>query len=85
MPKILNDLLAQQDNIKKSNKYFRIDRRMKVYEIAETVNISIGFEHTTLQGHLVIKKQLPRWVLQQLTVDQQQERVDDSERCLRLF
>ena len=41
----------------------------------------LGLEY----GHLSMRKLCSKWVPHLLTVDQKQQRVDDSERCLELF
>lgn len=48
-------------------------------EIPDTLKISILYEH------LGMRKLCSKWVTRLLTVDQKQQRVDDSEHCLDLF
>ena len=58
---------------------------MKLHEIAEELKISEGSLFTILQEHLSMRKLCSKWVLHLLTVNQKQQRVDNSECCLQLF
>ena len=67
---------------KKLHKLVLADRKLKLCEIAVGLNISEGSVFTILHEHLSMRKLCSKWVLRLLTVDQKQQRVDDSERCL---
>jgi histone-lysine N-methyltransferase SETMAR len=73
------------ENIKKVHKMVLADRKLKLREIADTLKISEGSVFTILHEHLSMRKLCSKWVPRLLTVDQKQQRVDDSERCLELF
>ena len=55
------------------------DRKLKLREIAETVKMSEGSVFTIMHEHLTIRKLFSKWVPRLLTVDQKQQRVDDSD------
>jgi len=61
------------------------DRKVKVREIAEMVNISTGSVCTILHEKLGMKKVFSKWVPRVLKMEQKQQRVDDSQSCLSLF
>ena len=61
------------------------DCKLKLCGIADTLKISEGSVFTILHKHLSMRKLCSKWVPRLLTVDQKQQRVDDSERCLELF
>ena len=73
------------ENIKKVHKMVLADRKLKLHEIADTLKISEGSVFTILHEHLSMRKLCSKWVPRLLTVDQKQQRVDDSECCLELF
>ena len=53
--------------------------------IVDIFKISKGSVFTILHEHLSMRKLCSKWVPRLLTVDQRQQCVDDSERCLELF
>ena len=61
------------------------DRKLKLFKIADVLKLSKGSVFTILHEHLSMRKLCSKWVLHLLTVDQKQQRVDDSEGCLQLF
>ena len=61
------------------------DRKLNSHEIAEDLKISEGNVFTIFHEYLSMKKLCSQWVLCLLTVEQKQQRVDDSECCLQLF
>ena len=63
----------------------RSDRKLKLREIADTLKISEGSVFTILHESLGSRKLFSKWVPHFLTPDQKQQRVEDSERCLKLF
>ena len=58
---------------------------MKLRKIAETLKILEGSVFKILQEYLSMKKLCSKWVPRLLTVDQNQQILDDSEHCLELF
>ena len=73
------------ENIKNVHKMVLADHELKLREIADTLEISEGSEFTILHEHLGMRKLCSKWLLRLLIVDQKQQGVDDSERCLELF
>ena len=61
------------------------DHKLKLREIPDTLQISEGSVFAIFHEHLSIRKLFSKWVPRSLTVDQKQQHVDDSERCLELF
>ena len=61
------------------------DRKLKLYEIAKDLKISEGSVFTILHEYLSMKKLCSKWLPRLLIVDQNHQRVDDSDRCLQLF
>ena len=62
------------------------DRKLKLRQNAVTLKISKGSSvFTILHEHLNMRKPCSKWVPRLLPVDQKQQRVDDSKRCLELF
>ena len=72
------------DNTKKLHKHILTNCKLKLCEIAEEL-ISKGSVFTILYEHLSKRKLCSKWVLCLLTVDQKQQRINDSEWCLQLF
>ena len=70
---------------KKIHKLVLADHKLKLCEIAEELKISKRGAFIILHEHLLMRKLCSNWVPRLLTVDQKQQRVDDSERCLQLF
>ena len=73
------------ENTKKLNKFILVDCKLKLREIAEELKISEGSVFTILHEYLSMRNLCSKWVPHFLTVDQKQQRVDDSERCLFLL
>ncbi|XP_035225628.1 uncharacterized protein LOC118198134 [Stegodyphus dumicola] len=71
-------------NVKQVLKIVMNDRKVKVREIAELVNISTGSASMILHEKLRMKKVFPKWIPHVLTMEQKQQ-VDDSQSCLSLF
>lgn len=61
------------------------DRKVKVREIAETIGISKGSVGKILHEHLHMKKLLAIWVPHFLNIDQKEQRINDSQRCLEVY
>ena len=53
------------------------DRKLKLFEIADTLKISAGSVFTIWQEHLSMRKLCSKWVPRLLTINQKQQRVDD--------
>lgn len=73
------------ENIKKVHKMVFRNRKLKLREIANMINISEGSVFTILHEHLGMKKLFSKWVPRLLSFDQKQQRVDDSQSCLDLL
>ena len=73
------------ENTKKLHKLVLTDCKLKLCEIAEKLKISEGSVFIILHEHLSMRKLCSMWVWRLLTVNQKQQRVDDSEHCLQLF
>ena len=58
---------------------------MKLRETDDTLNISEGSVFTILYKNLSMRKLCSKWVQRLLTNDEKQQRVDNSEHCLKLF
>ena len=61
------------------------DRRLKVREISETVNISVGRVWHILHECLGMSKLSARWVPRLLIADHKRAGVVASEQCLGMF
>ena len=61
------------------------DRRLKVREISETVNIAVGRVWHILHESLGMMKLSVRWVPRLLTADHKRARMVASEQCLGMF
>ena len=79
------NLTVVPENTKNSTNSFLADFKLKLREIAEELKISGGSIFTILHENLSMRKLCSKWVLCLLTVDQKQQCVNDSERCLQLF
>ena len=73
------------ENTKKFHKLVLADHKSKLRETAEELKISEGSVFTILHEHFLMRKLSSKWVLRLLTLDQKQQCIDVSERCLRLF
>ena len=72
------------ENKKKIHKMILAVRKLKLREIADTLKISEGSLFNILHENLSMRKLCSKWVSRLLTVDQKQQRVDDSECCLAI-
>jgi hypothetical protein len=76
---------VSDENIKKVHKIILNDRKVKLIQIAKTLKISKKrFEHI-VHEYLDMQKLCAKWVPRMLTIDQNQQRVEDSEQCLATF
>ena len=85
---IVGQTQIQQLSRKKTKKIHKLvlaDRKLKLRKSAEELKIAEGSAFTILHEHVSIRKLCSKWVQRLLTVDQKQERIDNSERCLQLF
>ena len=73
------------ENIKKVHKIILNDRKVKLIEIADIVKISSECVHYIIHEYLYMRKLCAKWVPRELTIDQKQQHVNDSEQCLKLF
>jgi hypothetical protein len=73
------------ENIKKVHKIILNDRKVKLIEISETLNISKKRVEHIVHGYLDMQKLCSKLVPRVLKIDQNQQRVDDSEQCLAIF
>jgi hypothetical protein len=61
------------------------DREVKLTAIAETLKISKKRVEHIVHEYLDMQKLCAKWLPRVLTIDQNQQRVDDSEQCLAIF
>ena len=73
------------ENPKKLHKLILVARKLKMCEKAEELKILEGSVFTILHENLSMRKLCSKWVLRLLTVDQKQQRIEDSKPCLQLF
>ena len=73
------------ENITKVHKIVLSDRKLKLRETADTLNILEGSVFTILHESLWTLKLFWKWMLRLLTPDQKQQGVKDSECYLKLF
>ncbi|KAF7274584.1 hypothetical protein GWI33_012768 [Rhynchophorus ferrugineus] len=77
--------VVTDENIKKIHKMILNDRKLKLDETADTLKISTECVHHIIHEYLVMRKLCAKWLPRELTFDQNQRRVDDSEQCLKMF
>ena len=70
---------------KKILKIISSDRKVKLQEIADILKISKGTVFKLVHENLSMKKSYSKWVPRLFTLEQKQQRIHDSERCLKLF
>jgi hypothetical protein len=58
---------------------------VKLIEIVGTLNISKKRVEHIVHEYLDMQKLFAKWLLRLLTIEQNQQRVDDSEQCLAIF
>ena len=66
------------ENVSEVTKIIMKDRKVKLREIAEMTQISYGSVFTILHEKLSMKKGFSKWVLRLLSMEQKQQRVDNS-------
>ena len=77
--------VSTEDMVNKIHDVVLADRRVKIREIADIVNISIERVQNILHEKLGMKKLSARWVPRLLTVEQKRNRMTTSEHCLDMF
>ena len=77
--------VSTEDMVNKIHDVVLADRRVKIREIADIVNISIERVQNILHEKLDMKKLSARWVPRLLTVEQKRNRMKTSEHCLDMF
>jgi hypothetical protein len=73
------------ETIKKVHNKILNDRKVKLIEIAETLKIAKKRVEHIVHEYLDMRKLCAKWLPRMLTIDQNQQRVDDSEQCLAIF
>ncbi|KAF7273752.1 hypothetical protein GWI33_013570 [Rhynchophorus ferrugineus] len=73
------------ENIKKFHKMILNDYKLKLNEIADTLKISTERVHHIIHEYLDMRNIYAKWVPRELTFNQKQRRVDDSEQCLKMI
>ncbi|GFW33798.1 putative mariner transposase [Trichonephila clavipes] len=73
------------EKIKKIYKIIFDYRKVKLIEIAETLKISKERVGHIVNEYLDMRKLCSKWVPHEITIDQKQQRIDDSKPCLELF
>jgi hypothetical protein len=69
------------ENIKKVHKKILNDRKVNLIEKAETLKISKKRIEHFVHDYLDMQKLFAKWLPRLLIIDQNQQRVDDSEQC----
>jgi hypothetical protein len=76
---------VSDENIKKVRKIILNVRKVKLIETAETLKISKKRVEHIVHEYLDMQKLCAKWVPRVLTIDQNQQRVDDLEQCLAIL
>nr|XP_012563462.1 unnamed protein product [Hydra vulgaris] len=69
------------ENVKKIHKIVLNDQKVKFLETADTLKISKEYVGHIIHEYLDMRKLCAKWVLRELTIDQKQRRINDSEQC----
>ena len=77
--------VATPENTKKIMKVILSDRKVKLQEIADILKLSKDTVFKVVHEHISMKKLYSKWVPRLLTVEQKQQRIHDSKRCLKHF
>ena len=72
-------------NISKIRELLKIDGRLTVREIANTIGISTGSVFTILKSKLNFKKICARWIPHILTKEQKNERLQKCQKLLKMY
>jgi hypothetical protein len=73
------------ENIKKIHKIILNYRKMKLIEKAETLKMSKKHVEHIVHEYLDMQKLCAKWLPRVLTIDQNKQRVDDSEQFFRRY
>jgi hypothetical protein len=76
---------VSDENIKKVHKRISNDRKVKLIELAETLKIWKKRVEHIMYEYLDIQMLCAKWLPRVLILDQNQQRVDDSEQCSAIF
>ena len=84
---ILEDqrMLSQIQIFQKNRELLKIDGRLTVREIANTIGISTGSVFTILKSKLNFKKICARWIPHILTKEQKNERLQKCQKLLKIY
>ena len=74
-----------QKKIKKLYKLILANHKLKLRKVADELKVSEDCVFAILYRYLSMRKLYSKWVLHLLTVDQKQQCINNSERCLQLF
>lgn len=77
--------VTTDDMVKKIENIVLADRRIKLREIVDAVNVSIERVQNILEEILDMKKVSARWVPRLLTEEQKRNRLTTSEQCSAVF
>ncbi|KAF7270024.1 hypothetical protein GWI33_016981 [Rhynchophorus ferrugineus] len=77
--------VATDENNLKIYKIILNGRKFKLDEIADTPKISTEHIYHVIHEYLGMRQLCAKWFPRELTFDQKQQRVDDSEQCLKMF
>ena len=77
--------VVTDENIKKIHKIILENRKVSLEQIVETLKISKERVGYIVHEYLDMRKLCAKWLPRELTIDQKQQRIDDSEQCLELF
>ena len=77
--------VTSQEMVDKIHDILLNDRRLKVREISETVNISVGHVWHISHECSGMRRLSARWMPRLLTTDHKRARVVASEKCLGMF
>lgn len=73
------------ENVKKIHKIILGDRKIRLIDKAEALKISKERVGHIIHEYLDMRKLCAKWVPRNLTFDQKQQRIDDSEACLEVI
>ncbi|KAF7267500.1 hypothetical protein GWI33_019279 [Rhynchophorus ferrugineus] len=77
--------VVTKKTIKKIHKIILNHHKLKLDEIADTLKISTERVRHIIHEYLGMRNPCAKWVPRELTFDQKQRRVDDSEQCLKMI
>ena len=73
------------ENIQRIHEEIMNDRKIKIRELSNLAKISVNSVWKIIHDELEMKKLVAKWVPRTLTIDQKQQRVNDSKLCLSVF